>query len=68
MEYYQEGPPRHGHRSPSELAEDEMLSSFSEKFCGMPANPEDLGRIGPSSARLKHVALLVVPKEDQCSS
>jgi hypothetical protein len=36
MGFYEEGPPRHGHRNPSELAEDEMLSSIHGDFCGMP--------------------------------
>jgi hypothetical protein len=36
MGFYEERPPRHGHRNPSELAEDEMLSSIHGDFCGMP--------------------------------
>ena len=36
MGFYEERPPRHGHRIPSELAEDEMLSAIHGDFCGMP--------------------------------
>jgi hypothetical protein len=36
MGYYEERPPRHGHRSPTELADDEMLSAIHGDFCGMP--------------------------------
>ena len=36
MGFYEERPPRHGHRNPSELAEDEMLSSIHGDFCWMP--------------------------------
>jgi hypothetical protein len=43
MGYYGDEPPRHGHRNPSELAEDEMLSAFHGKFCGMPATIEEMG-------------------------
>ncbi|HEX9128650.1 MAG TPA: hypothetical protein VF850_05755 [Gemmatimonadaceae bacterium] len=40
MGFYEERPPRHGHRTPSELAEDEMLSAVHGDFCGMPEAPE----------------------------
>ncbi len=40
MGYYEERPPRHGHRIPSELAEDELLSAVHGDFCGMPEAPE----------------------------
>jgi len=40
MGFYDEQPPRHGHRNPSELAEDEMLSAVHGDFCGMPEAPE----------------------------
>lgn len=43
MGYYAEQPPRHGHRTPSELAEDEILSALHGDFCGMPARPEQTG-------------------------
>ena len=46
MGYYQEEPPRHGHRNPSELAEDELLSSFHGRFCGMPASADEIGPSG----------------------
>jgi hypothetical protein len=36
MGYYEERPPRHGHRSPTELADDELLSAIHGDFCGMP--------------------------------
>jgi hypothetical protein len=40
MGFYQDRPPRHGHRTPSELAEDEFLSAAYGDFCGMPEAPE----------------------------
>ena len=40
MGFYEERPPRHGHRTPSELAEDEMFSAVHGDFCGMPTPPE----------------------------
>jgi hypothetical protein len=43
MGYYDEAPPRHGHRTPSDLADDEMISALHGKFCGMPATPEEAG-------------------------
>jgi hypothetical protein len=46
MGYYREEPPPHGHRKPSELAEDELLSSFHGKFCGMPATADEIGPSG----------------------
>ena len=36
MEFYEGDPPRHGHRSPAELADDEILSSLRGDFCAMP--------------------------------
>ena len=42
MGYYEEQPPRHGHRTPSELAEDEILSALRGDFCGMPARAEQI--------------------------
>lgn len=42
MGFYEERPPRHGHRTPAELAEDETLSALHGDFCGMPAAPEEL--------------------------
>jgi nucleotide-binding universal stress UspA family protein len=43
MGYYEERPPRHGHRIPADLAEDEILSAVHGDFCGMPARPEQTG-------------------------
>jgi hypothetical protein len=43
MGYYQDGPPRHSHRTPSDLADDEMISAIHGDFCGMPATPEEAG-------------------------
>jgi hypothetical protein len=40
MGFYEERPPRHGHRTPAELAEDEILSALHGDFCGMPEAPE----------------------------
>jgi hypothetical protein len=58
MGYYEEAPPRHGHRSPSELAEDELLSSLHGDFCGMPATIDEIGPIGTECIRPIRVALL----------
>lgn len=59
MGYYADRPPRHGHRTPSELAEDEILSALSGDFCGMPASVEQTGpTTGTESVRLTRVALL----------
>ena len=46
MGFYEDRPPRHGHRSPSEIAEDETLSSLHGRFCAIPA-PMD--QAGPAS-------------------
>ena len=43
MGYYEDRPPRHGHRTPSELAEDEILSALHGDYCAMPALPEQTG-------------------------
>lgn len=43
MGFYEERPPRHGHRTPSELAEDEILSALHGDFCAMPAPFEETG-------------------------
>jgi hypothetical protein len=59
MGFYEEGPPRHGHRTPSELAEDEMLSALHGDFCGMPEAIEANGpRIPTEGVHLTSVALL----------
>ncbi len=33
MGYYEGGPPRHGHRQPSEIAEDERLNALYSERC-----------------------------------
>jgi hypothetical protein len=48
MGFYEERPPRHGHRTPSELAEDEILSSLHGDFCAMAAPPDETGSTGRS--------------------
>jgi hypothetical protein len=59
MGYYQESPPRHGHRTPSELVEDEMLSALHGDFCGMPEMLEKpRPRTDTECVPLTHVALL----------
>ncbi|HEY8852639.1 MAG TPA: hypothetical protein VIM36_10685 [Gemmatimonadaceae bacterium] len=59
MGYYEESPPRHGHRTPSELAEDEMLSALHGDFCGMPETLEQpRPRSDTECVPLPHVALL----------
>ena len=59
MGFYEERPPRHGHRTPSELAEDEILSAVHGDYCGMPADLEETGpTTGTECPRLTHVALL----------
>jgi hypothetical protein len=59
MGFYEERPPRHGHRNPSELAEDEMLSSIHGDFCGMPeAVDATVLAANAERACLTHFALL----------
>jgi hypothetical protein len=59
MGFYEERPPRHGHRSPSELAEDEMLSSIHGDFCGMPEAVEaTVSAACAERSCLTHFALL----------
>ena len=58
MGFYEEQPPRHGHRTPSELAEDEALSALRGDFCGMPEAPERPCRTGAACVPKLHVALL----------
>jgi hypothetical protein len=40
MGYYPDDPPRHSHRTPAELAEDEKLASMHGDYCG-PIAPTD---------------------------
>jgi hypothetical protein len=59
MGFYEEQPPRHGHRNPSELAEDEMLSSIHGDFCGMPEAVEaTVSAACAERSCLAHFALL----------
>lgn len=44
MGFYDDTPPRHSHRSPSELAEDELIAALHGNFYGMPAKVEEAGR------------------------
>jgi hypothetical protein len=59
MGFYEERPPRHGHRTPAELAEDEILSALHGDFCAMPEASEkpkpkgDAKRVAVSSAALR---------------
>ena len=43
MGFYDERPPRHGHRTPAELAEDEELLTVYGNVSGMPARPDETG-------------------------
>ena len=59
MGFYEERPPRHGHRTPAELAEDETLSALHGDFCGMPEAPEERGPTKKTAcAHTSHVSLL----------
>jgi nucleotide-binding universal stress UspA family protein len=57
MGYYEEAPPRHGHRTPAELAEDEKLAALHGHVC-IPARIEDTGPIGTECVRHSHLAVL----------
>jgi hypothetical protein len=61
MGYYGDELPRHGHRSPSELAEDEMISSLHGNVC-MPSSAEQIGPPGVECVR--HTRMSVVPWAD----
>ena len=41
MGYYADGPPRHSHRSPAEIAEDDIAAALRGDFCGAFAPPGD---------------------------
>jgi hypothetical protein len=59
MDYYGDTPPRHSHRSPSELAEDDLISALHGDFCGMPATVEEAGKTKKDGrARSPRVALV----------
>lgn len=62
MGYYEEHP-RHGHRTPSELAEDEILSALRGDFCGMPPRPDQTGPTS-RSACLRSTAVALLPWAD----
>jgi nucleotide-binding universal stress UspA family protein len=55
MGYYPEELPRHGHRNPSELAEDELLSSLHGEFCGLPATEGVQVAAAKPSSRFEHL-------------
>lgn len=57
MGYYEDSPPRHGHRTPAELAEDEILAAIHGNVC-MPGRIEETGPAGTEAVRHTHTALL----------
>ncbi|HEY6088810.1 MAG TPA: universal stress protein, partial [Gemmatimonadaceae bacterium] len=57
MGYYGDSHPRHGHRTPAELAEDEILEALHGNVC-VPGHTEETGPSGTESVRHTHVALL----------
>jgi nucleotide-binding universal stress UspA family protein len=57
MGYYEETPPRHGHRTPSELAEDELLGALHGNVC-VPGHTRDTGPTATESVRDSHLAML----------
>jgi nucleotide-binding universal stress UspA family protein len=57
MGYYEEAPPRHGHRTPSELAEDEMLAAQHGNVC-IPGHIEETGPVGSELVRHSDRAML----------
>lgn len=63
MGYYEEGPPRHGHRIPSELAEDEILAAVHGDYCGMPASFDDAGPTTDTD-RTRSTKVALVPWAD----
>lgn len=58
MGYYEDSHPRHGHRSPSELAEDEILEVLHHGNVCAPGHTEETGATSTESVRHTHVALL----------
>lgn len=56
MGYYEEGPPRHSHRSPSELAEEERWAALRGLIC-VPARAQT-GPPGVECLRHEHLALI----------
>jgi nucleotide-binding universal stress UspA family protein len=57
MGYYEDSHPRHGHRTPAELAEDEILEALHGNVC-VPQHTEETGPTGTESVRHTHAALL----------
>ncbi len=57
MGYYEDSHPRHGHRTPAELAEDEILDALHGKVC-VPGHTEETGPAGTESVRHTDTALL----------
>ncbi len=57
MGYYEDSHPRHGHRTPAELAEDEILQALHGEVC-VPGHTEETGPTGTESVRHTHRALL----------
>lgn len=41
MGYYSDGPPRHSHRSPAEIADDEILAALRGDYCGVLTQLDD---------------------------
>ena len=63
MNFYEGDPPRHGHRSPAELADDELVSSLRGDFCAMPEAESD----DEALAESKRAVPLVLDSGDQPS-
>jgi nucleotide-binding universal stress UspA family protein len=57
MGYYEDSHPRHGHRTPAELAEDETLAALHGNVC-VPGHTEETGPPGTESVRHTNAALL----------
>jgi nucleotide-binding universal stress UspA family protein len=57
MGYYEDSHPRHGHRTPAELAEDEILEALHGNVC-VPGHTEDTGPAGTESVRHTNTELL----------
>ncbi len=57
MGYYDDSHPRHGHRTPGELAEDEILEELHGNVC-VPRHTEETGPPGTESVRHIHSAVL----------
>jgi hypothetical protein len=51
MGFYEDRPPPHGHRTPSELAEDAILSALRGDFFEMPARLEQTGAVVSGGVR-----------------